>query len=143
MNNLQTLIITGGAVVVVGLVLGVVLPYLKRRGVDVQNLLDQSKAVLAAADSAYDIAKPFITESVDTDKFDKVVKAAKIGMRNVQQLYDTGQITNPNERKAAARQYVIDSLPLIGVEMTPEIERVIDGAIEANVYIKNKGIDEL
>ena len=142
MNELQILIVTIGVVITVGLVLGVLLPYLKRRGVDVQKLLDQSKEVLAAANSAYDIVKPFIKDSVDTDKFDKVVKVANVGMQNVQQLYDSGQMTDPDERKAAARQYSIDALTLIGIDVTPEVLRVVDGAIESNIYLKNKGNED-
>ena len=134
MNNLQTLIITIGAVVIVGLVIGILLPYLKRRGVNVQKLLDQTKEVVAAANSAYDKAKPFLVDSVDANKFEQIMDIAFVGVNNVQQLYDSGQMTDPDERKAAARQYIIDSLPLIGIEITKEVERVIDGAIECEVY---------
>ena len=39
----------------------------------------------------------------------------------------------PDERKDAARAFVVDALKLTKTEITPEIERLIDGAIEAEV----------
>ena len=136
MNTPQTLIVTVGAVVAVGLILGFVLPYLKKKGVDVQRLLDQSKEVLAVANNAFDQAKPFLANAdlINMNVFDEILSMASVAVHNVQQLHDSGQITDPVLRKEAARQYVIDSLPLIGVEVTEEVTRVIDGAIEAKVF---------
>jgi hypothetical protein len=89
---------------------------------------------MANTSKAYDMVKPFLASSVNSNKFEKILDVAFVGVNNVQQLVNSGQITDPAERKAAARQYVFDTLPLIGIEVTPEIQRVVDGAIESEVF---------
>jgi hypothetical protein len=51
---------------------------------------------------------------------------------NAEQLYHIGKL-EPGRRKEAARAYVIDVLKLAGVDITPEVGRLIDGVIEAEV----------
>ena len=63
---------------------------------------------------------------------DKVLTAANVGVGQAEQLYNIGQL-EPGERKDAARQYVTQAVALMGVEVTPEVTKLIDGAIEAEV----------
>ena len=129
MNDTRTLIITIGVIAAVAVMLGFVLPYLKRRGVDIERLIDQTKDALATVNKTLDIVRPFLTSA---EVFDRIIEAAHVGVGNAEQLYHAGKL-NAGERNAAARQYIEDSLRLIVIEVTPEVQRVIDGAIEAEV----------
>ena len=132
MNDLFTLVIVLAVIAAVGIVLAFVLPFLKRRGVDVAVVLDRAKDALSIVNKTLDTVRPFLPESVGLGTFDKILGAAHVGVGQAEQLYNIGQL-KPEDRKAAAREYIIDTLNLMNVEVTPEVERVIDGAIEAEV----------
>ena len=38
-----------------------------------------------------------------------------------------------DEREAAARKYIAETAQVFGVEMTPEVEKLVDGALQASV----------
>jgi hypothetical protein len=109
------------------------LPSLKRRGLDVEVFVVQAKESLATANKTLDIIRPFMANISSIDLLDRIFEAATIGVENAEQLCKIGTL-QPNERKEAARKYVLDSVKLVGVTITPEVERLIDGAIEANVF---------
>jgi len=132
MNTWQTLLVVLGAIVVAALMIRFVLPRLDARGVDVPAVVESAKSVVATANNIVNVLRPFLAEVTGIDVVDKILATAHVGVGNAEQLYLVGQL-EPGERKNAARQYIRDTLTLIGVEITPEVERVIDGAIEAEV----------
>ena len=131
--NLQTLFIVLAAVAVVALVTAI-LSYLKRKGVDVyvDDMLSSTRHALITANTAMETFRPFLPEGKGVDTFDKIMAAAHIGVANAEQLTHIGQL-DPAQRKEAARLYIHDAVKLMGVEVTPEVEKLIDGAIEAEV----------
>ena len=131
-NNLETLLIVFAVIAAVGLILAFVLPFLNRRGVDVPAILEQAKDLVNTGSQVFDTVKPFLPESVGLGTFDKILGAVHVGVGQAEQLYNIGELPK-EERKAAAREYIIDTLNLMNVEVSPEVERVIDGAIEAEV----------
>ena len=132
MGNLETLIFVFIALLGVGVVLYVVLPHLERKGINVKNVIDQTQKALDTVGTTMETLRPFLPEGKGTDAFDKIMKAAVVGVNNAEQLYAIGQL-KPEARKEAAREYVSGAVALMGVEVTPEVERLIDGAIEAEV----------
>lgn len=63
---------------------------------------------------------------------DEILKAAKTGANSAEQLY----LTNNNvDRKAQARDYVHNTLSTLKITLTPEILKIIDGAIEEAVFL--------
>ena len=130
--NLQTLIIVLAATVLVGLIISVIFPLLRKKGVDVDEILSSTKDALAAVNNTMETLRPFLPEGESADTFDKIMVAAHIGVANAEQLSHIGKL-DPGERKTAARQYINDAVKLMGVEVTPEVSRLIDGAIEAEV----------
>jgi len=131
-NNIMSLIIVLIVLVFVGIVIAIILPYLKKRGVDVSMIIDQTKKSLDTVNKTLDLIKPFTEDSEIVDAFDKILTAANVGVGQAEQLYNIGQL-EPGERKDAARQYVTQAVALMGVAVTPEVEKLIDGAIEAEV----------
>ena len=134
MNTWQTLLTVLGAIVVAALMIRLVIPHLESRGVDVNGVLSRAGELTDTAGKLLDTVRPFFG---DTTTFDRIRSAAHTAVDNAEQLYLIGQL-QPGERKDAARQYIRDTLALIGVEITPEVERVIDGAIEAEVLAMNR-----
>ena len=132
MNTVQTLFIILASIGFTSGIVAFVLPYLKKRGVDLGDILDRTKDVLATVNKTLDVLRPFLADAVDVDVLDKILAAAHVGVGNAEQLYTVGQL-EPGQRKEAARQYIVDSAKLIGIEITPEVERLIDGAIESEV----------
>ena len=140
-NNPQTLLIVLGILLFVGVVLAIVLPFLKRKGVDVGAILDSTKSLLGTLNNTLDTVRPFIEGQPGLETFDKIMSAARVGVGNAEQLYIIGQL-EPGKRKDAARQYIEDAAKMMGLEVTPEVKRLIDGAIEAEVlelgHLKDK-----
>ena len=132
MNNILTPVIVLAIVITVSAIITIAMPYLKKRGVDAGEVLAQIKESIGALDNTYSLLKPFFTETSGAETIDKILAAANVGVANAEQLYHIGQLS-ANERKAAAREYIVDALGLMDVTVTSEVERLIDGAIEAEV----------
>lgn len=132
MNTVQILLIVLAVILFAAIVLAVLLPFLKRKGVAVDSVLEYTKSALATANRTLDMARPFLSDSPGLTLFDKILTAVQVGVGNAEQLYHVGKLEG-EQRNDEARKYILDSLGIIGIEVTPEIERVIDGAIEAEV----------
>ena len=131
-TNLQTLLIVMAIVFFVALIIAVVLPFLKRKGVDVDNVLESAKTVLSTANATMETLRPFLPAGAGADTFDKIMSAAQVGVANAEQLCHIGKLP-ADKRKEAARQYINEAVKMMGIDMTPEVGKLIDGAIEANV----------
>ena len=136
MNTWQTFFIVIGMFAAIILFIAYILPVieraLERRGTKMEDVLRQSQSALRMFTSTLETVKPFLTEVKGADVLDRILGTAHTAVGNAEQLYTIGQL-EAGERKDAARKYMIDSLALAGVVLTPEIERLIDGAIEAEV----------
>jgi len=132
MNNLNTLAIVFAVLAVVGVAVSIILPYIKKQGIDLSAGINTIWEKMNAISGAMELIRPFIQNSSGVDAFDKILGAAHVAVGNAEQLYNIGQL-EPDKRKAAARSYVIDALGLLNVDITPEVEKLIDGAIEAEV----------
>ena len=132
MTNLQTLIIVLAIVAAVAVITGILVPFLRKRGVDLDKVLTQTQNAINTASTAFALVKPFIDDKQSVDVVDKVFAAANTGVGNAEQLCKLSKI-DKEERHAAAVAYVHDTLKLTGIEITPEIEALTEGAIQASV----------
>jgi hypothetical protein len=132
MSSTQTLILILALLVVVVVFTFAVLPFLRRRGIKLDAVILQAQRAVDTATSAMTLVKPFVGGVKGADVFDKILTAARTGVGNAEQLYKVGILTG-NERNAAAKQYVYDSLKLAGVDITPDIVNLVSGAVEASV----------
>lgn len=132
MNGPGTLLAIIGVIAGLAALLSVLL-WLRKRGVDMDAVVVQSQAAIAKFSSIFEQVRPFIPDGKGTDTVDKIIKAAHIGVENVEQLNKMSKM-GPEEKKAAARGYVFDALSVMGVETSPEVTRLVDGAIESEVW---------
>ena len=119
-----------------------ILPTLRRKGVDVEGIIAEAKNVTATASNIVERVTPFIDNAKVNDVTEKVIYYAHIGTGMAEQLYKAGKL-DKDERNKAATDFIYDTLTLAGVERTPEIERLTEGAIEACVYALPKMSTEL
>jgi hypothetical protein len=105
---------------------------LRKKGVDIEAVMRHAAETLETAGNALALIKPFVETSGGYDTVDRIFSAATKAVDRAEQLAKIEQI--PKEgRKAAAVAYVNDTLKLAGVEVTPEVAALVDGAVEASV----------
>ena len=132
MTNLQTLLIVIGIIAATLLVLAVVVLVLKKRGVDLDKVLTLTQSAINTASTAFALVKPFVDDKNTVDIADKIFAAANVGVGNAEQLLHIGKIPEEN-RHEEAMKYVQNTLGLAGVEWTPDVEALAEGAIQACV----------
>ena len=133
MEQLLTGIIVVGIVIVVALVINIVLPLLRKKGIDTDALLAKARYTIDVATEAIDTVRPFVAGALDVDTIDAVIEAANIGVDNAEQLLHIDKL-DKDERQDAARAYALNTAALLGVEESPEIKVLIDGVIEAGAF---------
>lgn len=129
--NILLVIITLVAVVVA--VLAFLLPYLKKKGVDVGGALTATAAGIDAADLVVDALQGVFPNSPALLIVDKIIEWARKGAQAAEQLYRINSITG-DQRKGEATKFVYDALRVAEIEITPAIEKIVEGCIEAAVF---------
>lgn len=120
----------------------VVITRLKRKGVNVPATLESISVGLDSADEITDMLKAAFPANFFINIADKVIDYAKIGVAQAEQLCRINDIAR-DDRKQAATDFVYQSLRLSGYEITPEIEKITAGAIEAAVMGLGHKLDEV
>jgi len=131
-NTLAVLGMAVGLVIGVAATVGVVMPLLKKKGIDIEKYLNEANDTVVKVDEVFDTIKPFLPNVPAIGVIDKVLEYTKIGVDKAEQLYHIGQI-QADQRKAEAKSFILDALKLAKIDVTPELDKVIDGAIEASV----------
>lgn len=109
------------------------LPALIKRGVDVSGTIEKADLAISALDSLTDTIKALFPNTPGLDMVDKILLYAQKAVDSAEQLYKTSQIPE-EQRKAEATQLVYICLQAAGVDVTEDMKKIIDGAIEAAVY---------
>jgi len=117
-----------GIVVFVMLIIVVALPQLRRKGVDIEGIIDFAKTAINSATKAIDTLSPFLPEGSRIDVVMRIKEAAEIAVGNAEKLTLIGKLP-ADQREAEARKYIIEAVTLAGIDVTPAVERLIDGAI--------------
>ncbi|ORX22466.1 hypothetical protein BVF91_11540 [Thermoanaerobacterium sp. PSU-2] len=131
-NTLAVLTLVIGLVIGVVATVGVVIPLLKKKGIDIEKYLNEANDTVVKVDQVFDTIKPFLPQVPALGIIDKVLEYTKLGVDKAEQLYHIGQI-QADQRKAEAKSFILDALKLAKIDVTPELDKVIDGAIEASV----------
>lgn len=131
-NPLEILILTLILVTFIIFVMVAALPFFIKKGVNVSeyiktadNVVDKAGIVVAASDKILPDNPTINILKLITDWAQKAVHGAE-------QLYIASQLP-PDQRKEKAKETIYAALKLSNVNITPELEKVIDGAIEAEV----------
>ena len=109
------------------------LPALIKRGVDVSGTIEKADLAISTLDSLTDTIKALFPNTPGLDMVDKILVYAQKAVDSAEQLYKTSQIPE-EQRKAEATQLVYICLQAAGVDVTEDMKKIIDGAIEAAVY---------
>lgn len=109
------------------------LPALIKRGVDVSGTIKKADMAISALDTLTDTVKALFPDTPGIDLIDKILVYAQKAVDSAEQLYKSSQIPE-NQRKAEATQLVYICLQEAGVDVTGDMKKIIDGAIEAAVY---------
>lgn len=133
-SNVNVLLVIIALVAVMFAVTVVMIPYLKKKGINISGILTAAETGLDTADLAVDGLKGFLPSSPTVLIVDKVIDWAKKGVEAAEQLYHINGITG-DQRKAEATKFVYDALGVAKISITPEIEKIIDACIEAAVFV--------
>lgn len=131
-NTLAVLTLVIGLVLGVVATIGVIIPLLQRKGINIGKDIELANDFVDKANQIFDMIKPFLPNVPAIDILDKVLEYTQIGVNKAEQLYHIGQIP-ADQRKPEAKQFILDLLNMAHIEVTPELDKVIDGAIEASV----------
>lgn len=141
-NNVDILLIIISIVsVAFGVIYGVI-PLLTKKGVDVKGAIKDTDTILNTADHVIDTAKYFFPGVPALEAIDKILDVAQKGVNAAEQLYKTSQIAE-EQRKEEATKFVYNAITAAGVEITDEMKKIIDGAIEAAVFALPKTHEEI
>ncbi|MDD3224105.1 MAG: hypothetical protein PHX70_05260 [Clostridium sp.] len=134
MSNVETLLIIAGVSLGIGGSLFLLFPYLKKIGVNVEDILKKVETVLTGADSIISVAKEIEPLNKSIDVLDVVTKEALKGVNRAEQLYISYQIP-ADQRKEKATELIIAALKVAGINITDDIKTVIDGYIDDVIYV--------
>lgn len=131
-NNLLIVIATIGTTFgIVGTVVGAI-PCLTRNGVNVQGTLKNMDKGITVADEVLTVANEILPNNSIINGLKIVDKYAHIGVNEAEQLYLTSQL-RADQRLAKAKETIQAALNAGNITITPQIEKIINGAIEAEV----------
>lgn len=108
-------------------------PLLIKKGVDVSGTIEKADLAISTLDSLTDTIKALFPNTPGLDMVDKILVYAQKAVDSAEQLYKTSQIPE-EQRKTEATQLVYTCLKASGVDVTEDMKKIIDGAIEAAVY---------
>ncbi len=136
MNDWQIILVIIGVVAAAFAGICFLMPWLVKKGVNLSNIFNATTTVLDTAEVVLEGVGNII-ESPALNAVDKLIEYAQKGVAAAEQMYKASQI-NADERNATATQLVYDCLAAAGIEITPEIEKIISGMIEAAVLVLPK-----
>lgn len=120
---------------------GYLVVYAKSKGFNLGGAVKAADTISDAVNSAFDALKPFLPQHPAVQVIDFILGLAETGVNAAERLYKTATI-EADQRQTEATKFVKDALAAAGVEITPEIEKVIDGAIVGAVELLPKTHDE-
>lgn len=135
--DINTVLLIVAIVAVVVAACAWLFPALKKKGVNTGHVLNVASTGLAGADQITDILKELFPANGIVNIVDKIVDYAQVGVQKAEQLYKIHEIEK-DARKDEATKFVYEALELAGVEITPAIQKIVDGSIEAAVNIMGR-----
>ena len=132
MSNVNLLFAILGTGIGVVTSVAVFLPLLKKKGVNTGEILKKADTALDGANGVIQIADKIIPNNPAINILKAVEKYAKIGVGQAEQMYIASNL-NGDERNAKAKDTIYAALDLLGVQKTPQIQKIVDGTVEAEV----------
>lgn len=117
----------------------VIIPKIKNKVTDknVDKGIETASAVVDATENVVSTIATIFPNSKAVNVLQIIEKWSRKSVKAVEQLYNASKLDKA-KKKDTAKQQVYSVLKLLGIEKTDEIETIIDGAIEAEVYMLSK-----
>ena len=133
MSSTTILFVVIGLAIGVGTTVLVLLPALKRKGVDTGEILQKVDAGLQEVKKYTDAAKAIVPGNKFLNILSIIEHYAEIGVGQAQQLNISSQLP-ADQRKKSAEDYVYSVLQKLGIEVDDNVKTIVSGAIESKVY---------
>lgn len=130
MNNVIQLISIIGLTLGAGFIIGHF--HSSKKNNNIEKLFNTSDKIIDGADSIIKIVDTIIPNNPVLNVIKVIEKYAKVGVHEAEQLYINSKLES-NERKNKAKETVYSILKELKINVTPNISKIIDGAIEAEV----------
>lgn len=137
--QIALIIVIACTAAIVGAAYGI--SYAKKKGVDVGTGIKTADTLTDAIGTAFETIKPLLPTHPAIGIIDSIIGLAEVGVNAAEKLYKTATI-DKDQRKAEATEFVVAALKAAGIEVTDEIQQVIDGAITGAVALLPKTHDE-
>ena len=111
------------------MVMLIVFPILKKRGIDVNDVLEQTKKAVDSSGKILTIVKSTVPNNGVLNILDIVQKWAQIAVGDAEQLYHAGDI-NKDERTKVAESVVESVLKELNIDIDENKRELIDAAIK-------------
>ncbi|MCH3963022.1 MAG: phage holin, LLH family [Clostridium sp.] len=133
MINVNDIVAVGGILVgVIGAIFGLV-PYLKKRKINTEEILGTAGNVLEATEPIIQVAKGIPALKPAATLVDWIEQKAVAGVKAAEQLAHAGSLTSNEEKFKSAQQTVYDALKEIGITPTDNQKKLIDDFIQEAV----------
>lgn len=133
MININDVVAVGGVLVgVIGGIFGLA-PYLKKKGIDTEKVLDTTGNVLEATEPFIQLAKTIPALKPGATLIDWIEKKAVAGVKAAEQLAHAGSLKTNEEKFNAAQNTVYAALKEINVEPTLNQKKLISDFIQEAV----------
>lgn len=133
MSELNILFAIIGLAVGVGVTVLVILPYLKKKGVDTEAVLQKVDDGIKEAKKYTDAAKTLVPGNKFLNILSIIEHFGGIGVGQAAQLNASLQLP-AGQRKKSAEDYVYNVLNKLGIEVDDNIKTIVSGVIENKVY---------
>lgn len=133
MENYTVLLIIVGTVIAVFAALTLLIPRLVKKGINISGILSGTSSALDTANIVLDGVQSIFPDIAGLGIVDQIIGYAKQATAAAEQLYKTSLIA-ADERKAEATKIIYDCLKVAGIEATEDVQKIVDGCIEAAVY---------
>lgn len=127
MDNI--ILIAIGTTLGVGITSMVLLPLLKRKGIKTNEILKRTDDILNGADAIINVADKLLPNNTIVNTMATIEKYVKLGVHEAEQLSLATDL-NKEDRNKKAKETIYASLKIMGIEIDPDIEKVIDATIE-------------
>ena len=108
------------------------IPKLVAKGVDVSNAIIVAKHALNTSEQIINVADALLPNNPAIDILQTIERCGKKAVNGAEQLYLSSQLPI-DQRIVKANETIKSALKVLNVEITPEIQTVIDGTIQSEV----------
>jgi hypothetical protein len=121
-----------------------IVPIFVKRGYPISKWLQTAQEAMKRIETIlYIVGKPDKNGKVNGNikMLEFLVQMCSEAVSVTQQLYRTSKLTSDEERKKYAMEYVRRALATADIQLTPDMEKLIDDTIESSVYHLKHSVD--